>query len=124
MYSIKTVFEISAAHKLYLNYDSPCSELHGHNWKITVYCRSNKLNSNGMVIDFAKLKKFIKERYDHKCLNDVIVDNPTAENIAYDIANCLNDMNVCKRKRSSFVTGSTFKRRKVMLQRGKQNETI
>lgn len=94
MYSIKTVFEISAAHKLYLNYDSPCSELHGHNWKITVYCRSNKLNSNGMVIDFAKLKKFIKERYDHKCLNDVIVDNPTAENIAYDIANCLNDMNV------------------------------
>ena len=44
--------EISASHKLVLPYRSKCASLHGHNWIITVYCRSARLNADGMVVDF------------------------------------------------------------------------
>lgn len=82
MYYIEKRLEISAAHRLYLSYDSKCSELHGHNWIITVYCKSEKLNENGTVVDFTHIKEEISGRIDHKCLNDVLPFNPTAENIA------------------------------------------
>ena len=35
-----------------------------------------------MVVDFTLMKKLIKEKMDHKNLNDVFNFNPTAENIA------------------------------------------
>ena len=82
MYTVTKEFEISAAHKLKLHYDSPCTSLHGHNWKIKVTCRSNELNRNGMVIDFKLIKKAVQDKLDHKCLNEVLKFNPTAENIA------------------------------------------
>ena len=31
MYEIKKTFEIAAAHRLSLDYDSKCTNLHGHN---------------------------------------------------------------------------------------------
>lgn len=75
--------EISAAHRLDLGYESPCQNLHGHNWIITVYCKSETLDANGMVIDFAHISNNVKDLLDHKNLNDVLTFNPTAENIAY-----------------------------------------
>ena len=91
MYMIQTELEISAAHKLTLSYDSPCSKLHGHNWKIIVAFKSPCLNSNGMIVDFASVKNILKARFDHIYLNDVLSCNPTAENIAFEIARFLND---------------------------------
>lgn len=82
MYYITKTLEISAAHRLELNYDSKCCNLHGHNWVITIYCKANELNENGMVIDFSEVKEYITSKLDHKCLNDVFPFNPTAENIA------------------------------------------
>ncbi|MBQ6659367.1 MAG: 6-carboxytetrahydropterin synthase, partial [Prevotella sp.] len=40
MYYVKKTMEISAAHQLQLDYESKCTNLHGHNWIITVYCKS------------------------------------------------------------------------------------
>lgn len=82
MYYIKKTFEVSAAHRLSLSYESKCSEIHGHNWILTVECRSKELNADGMVVDFIHVKKSIMHRLDHKILNDVLPFNPTAENIA------------------------------------------
>jgi 6-pyruvoyltetrahydropterin/6-carboxytetrahydropterin synthase len=82
MYEIKKTFEISAAHFLTLDYPSKCAELHGHNWRVTVYLRSAELNANGMVMDFTEIKKKITAKLDHKVLNDVLDFNPTAENLA------------------------------------------
>ena len=82
MYYIKKRIEISASHKLKLDYDSKCSQLHGHNWVIEIYCKSEALNHNGMVVDFTDIKRTIKNRLDHQNLNDVLPFNPTAENIA------------------------------------------
>ena len=45
--------------------------LHGHNWIITVYCRSARLNSEGMVVDFTRIKEVVTEKLDHQNLNEV-----------------------------------------------------
>lgn len=56
MYYIKKSFEISASHHLKLSYQSKCSNVHGHNWHITIYCKSRELNKDGMVADFSEVK--------------------------------------------------------------------
>ncbi len=82
MYYIQKKMEISASHRLVLDYESKCTQLHGHNWIITIYCRARELDRNGMVVDFTHVKRLIKEKLDHQTLNDVLPFNPTAENIA------------------------------------------
>ena len=82
MYYVTKRLEISAAHRLTLDYESKCTSLHGHNWIITVHCRAEELNANGMVVDFTDIKRTVLDRLDHRCLNDVLPFNPTAENIA------------------------------------------
>lgn len=83
MYTVIKRMEVSASHVLRLSYRSKCENLHGHNWIITVYCRSEVLNADGMVVDFSHIKQQIHDRLDHKHLNDVLPFNPTAENIAH-----------------------------------------
>ena len=83
MYTVIKRMEVSASHALRLSYRSKCENLHGHNWIITVYCRSEVLNADGMVVDFSHIKQQIHDRLDHKHLNDVLPFNPTAENIAH-----------------------------------------
>ena len=48
MYTVIKRMEVSAAHSLKLSYSSKCENLHGHNWIITVYCRSKELNADGI----------------------------------------------------------------------------
>lgn len=92
MYTVIKKMEISAAHQLQLSYSSKCEMLHGHNWIITIYCRSKELNADGMVIDFTHIKSMVKEKLDHQNLNEILPFNPTAENIAHwicqQIPNC------------------------------------
>lgn len=82
MYTVRKRLEISASHRLSLSYVSKCENLHGHNWIVIVWCRSKQLNPDGMVVDFAHVKRMIQEKLDHKNLNEVLSFNPTAENIA------------------------------------------
>lgn len=74
--------EISACHRLNLSYESKCQRLHGHNWKIIVYCATDKKNKDGMVIDFKDVKEKIHGYLDHGYLNELLPFNPTAENLA------------------------------------------
>lgn len=83
MYYVSKRMEIAGAHKLSLDYTSKCQSLHGHNWIVTVYCKSAELNVNGMVVDFTHIKRMIHDQLDHRYINEVLPDiNPTAENIA------------------------------------------
>ena len=77
MYYVKKKMEIAGCHKLSLPYESKCTNLHGHNWIVTVYCKARELNEVGMVIDFKHIKNKI-----HGNFNDLLPFNPTAENIA------------------------------------------
>lgn len=93
MYYVSKRMEIAGAHKLNLDYESKCKNLHGHNWLVTVYCRANKLNHNGMVIDFKSVKNKVHGTFDHSFVNDLIGDvNPTAENMAEIICEMVNEI--------------------------------
>ena len=59
MYYIEKSFEISACHHLILDHGSKCENVHGHNWAVTVYCKSEELDNNGMVVDFTIIKQKI-----------------------------------------------------------------
>lgn len=83
MFYVTKRLEVAGAHKLDLNYESKCTNLHGHNWIIEVSCKSEQLNENGMVVDFKHIKNLISDKLDHKYINEIIGEiNPTAENIA------------------------------------------
>ena len=82
MFIVKKRMESAGAHRLNLNYESKCANLHGHNWIVTVWCKSKTLDDNGMVMDFTHIKREVQDKLDHKFLNDVVPFNPTAENIA------------------------------------------
>lgn len=89
MYYVSKRLEIAGAHHLNLDYESPCTRLHGHNWIITVECKSDTLDSNGMVVDFKHIKNAVTHKFDHQNLNEVVSFNPTAENIAKYICDCI-----------------------------------
>lgn len=83
MYYVSKRMEIAGAHQLTLPYESKCSNVHGHNWIVTVHCKSNKLTEYGMIVDFSHVKREIHGVLDHSYINNVIPGlNPTAENMA------------------------------------------
>ena len=86
--------EIAIGHKLDLPYESKCRRSHGHNLLVTIHCKSNKLTSYGMVVDFAKVKEEIHGYLDHGYLNELLPKgmNPTAENLAKWICNKVTEI--------------------------------
>ena len=86
MYFVEKTFEVAGCHRLNLSYPSKCTSLHGHNWIITVYCKAEALNEEGMVVDFTHVKERIHGYLDHGNFNELLPFNPTAENIARWVA--------------------------------------
>lgn len=86
MYTISKEFHFSASHILHgLEEGHPCGRLHGHNYVIIVELSAYDVDENGFVEDYGKLKdigKYIDENLDHRHLNDVLIGQPSAENIA------------------------------------------
>lgn len=82
MFYVSKTMEIAGSHRLTLSYSSKCQNLHGHNWRVIVYCKAKGLNADGMVCDFKHIKDKIHGYLDHGNLNDLLPFNPTAENIA------------------------------------------
>jgi len=90
MYEISIEDEFSGAHRL-RNYKGKCENLHGHNWKVQVVVSGEKLDKDGLLMDFHLLKKkllHVLKNLDHTYLNNVSFfkkENPTSENISYYI---------------------------------------
>ena len=86
----------SASHQI-KGYKGSCARMHGHNWKVRAYVRSNELDKLGLVIDFRVLKKIVQEvisPFDHNVINehpDFANQNPSSENIARWIFHKLKD---------------------------------
>ncbi len=88
MYEVMIEEEFSAAHAL-RGYKGKCENLHGHNYKVEVYVRGERLDDVGMLVDFTQLKFVTREligTLDHQNLNELkpfdIEINPSAENLA------------------------------------------
>lgn len=76
-YAVTINESIDCAHQLKLPYKSKCNEPHGHTYRIRVVIVADKLNKEGMVIDFTHVKAIL-DQYDHHNLNDFF-DQTTAE---------------------------------------------
>ncbi len=89
MYEVEVQDEFSAAHFLKL-YDGTWERRHGHNWKVSVVMRSDKLDSMGVVVDFEALKPSLKKvlaEFHERSFNEHLDFkdeklNPSTENIA------------------------------------------
>ena len=58
MYEVSVKRTFSAAHRLE-DIGGKCEDLHGHNFSIEVSVAGDRLNSQGVVVDFRILKEWI-----------------------------------------------------------------
>jgi len=103
MYKIIIEIPFRAGHRLLPPYKGKCNNVHGEGYTAIIEFTSDKLDENGMVLDFGKIKKQVKEwideNWDHTYIchyKDSIAqilmnehmrvftmdNNPTAENMA------------------------------------------
>ena len=84
MLKITKESSFAAAHQLPYH-KGLCGYVHGHEWKFEIEVQLPHINEEGLLIDFADLKRtmqrFVVNRLDHCFINDVLY-NPTAENLA------------------------------------------
>lgn len=99
MYELKIISHLAAAHQL-KEFEGPCERLHGHNWRIEVHVTGERLEKNGLLMDFKWIKRAtekVVEELDHRFLNelDAFKDmSPSSENIARHIYESLaRDLN-------------------------------
>ncbi len=97
MFELKILTHFSAAHQLTM-VAKKCENLHGHNWKVEVCIKGDRLNEAGVIVDFGIIKKQVNEimgRLDHQFLNELPAFKdvpPSSENIAVYIAKNLAEM--------------------------------
>ena len=96
-YALTIRSHLDSAHYL-RGYEGKCQYPHGHRFDYEVTFEGDKLDELGILIDFAVVKKQLKDsiesRLDHRMLNDTIPFfeiNPTAENIAEYIYRMIKD---------------------------------
>jgi 6-pyruvoyltetrahydropterin/6-carboxytetrahydropterin synthase len=99
MFEVSVEHTFAAGHAL-RNYRGKCENVHGHNYRVQVLVRGEKLDSVGMLADFTELKKVLRavtEPMDHVFLNDMPPFhelNPTAENMAWYICEKMREAQV------------------------------
>lgn len=87
MFELIVETDFAAAHNL-REYKGQCEKLHGHNWKVQVMLKAEKLNTLGMVMDFREVKMVVEEiisKFDHAYLNELPefkILNTTTENLS------------------------------------------
>jgi 6-pyruvoyltetrahydropterin/6-carboxytetrahydropterin synthase len=86
MYEVSVEETFAAGHAL-RGYRGQCEKVHGHNYRVRAVIQGERLDSNGLLVDFVELKRILRvivERLDHVFLNDQPPFdqlNPTAENM-------------------------------------------
>jgi 6-pyruvoyltetrahydropterin/6-carboxytetrahydropterin synthase len=96
MFEVAVEHTFAAGHAL-REYRGKCENVHGHNYRVQVVVRGEKLDKIGMLADFVALKKALRdtcEPMDHVFLNEMKpfdTVNPTAENMAVYIAEKLQE---------------------------------
>src|SRR5215469_959900 len=90
MFEVAVEHTFAAGHAL-RHYRGKCENVHGHNYRVQVTVRGEKLDSIGMLADFTLLKKVLRdtcEPMDHVFLNEMPpfdTVNPTAEKMAVHV---------------------------------------
>lgn len=73
MYTVVKEHAFAAAHFI-RGHQGECQHLHGHNYRVRVSVSTRALDALGMVIDFADLKRAMREvldPFDHRVINEI-----------------------------------------------------
>jgi 6-pyruvoyltetrahydropterin/6-carboxytetrahydropterin synthase len=73
MFTLCVKDSFAAAHRLEA-YHGKCENLHGHNFMVEAFFEGERLNEEGMLVDFAILKGYVNEalsELDHKYINEI-----------------------------------------------------
>lgn len=73
MFALAVRDSFAAAHRLE-SYEGKCETLHGHNFTVEALFEGENLDKDGMLVDFAILKRHLKEvlsELDHRYLNEI-----------------------------------------------------
>ncbi len=95
MYEVRVESRFSAAHAL-RGYEGNCERLHGHNWRVEVRLATERLDEQGLAIDFRQAKALLEEvleGLDHRFLNELEPfrdENPSTERLAQYILEALS----------------------------------
>ena len=95
MYELKIITQFAAAHQI-RGIEGGCERLHGHNWKVEVFVSGDKLDENGLLIDFRDIKdktEALMDELDHRFLNELepfTTLNPSSENISRHVYEALS----------------------------------
>ncbi len=85
MWQVMVERHFSASHILD-NYEGDCARLHGHNYRVQVFVRGQKLDpKTKLLIDFKDLKSHLQtiiDKLDHRHLNDILDTQTCAELVA------------------------------------------
>lgn len=87
MFELRVEEHFDAAHNL-REYHGACEHLHGHTYRVEIALHAQELGSDGMLVDFKKIKSELNgiiDLLDHHYINEVPPFdklNPTAENLA------------------------------------------
>jgi len=87
MYQLVVQVSFCGAHFL-RDYEGPCANLHGHNYRVEARVSGSQLDGSGMLVDFKRVKQLLEDivcPFDHRVTNEVPPFdemNPTAENMA------------------------------------------
>ncbi len=106
MYTVRIEDTFAAAHFL-ASYHGKCERLHGHNYRVRVTASGPELDSGGMLLDFAALKKTLQgilAELDHTSINDhpAFADGgASAERVARFVGERMGS--ICDRARISLV---------------------
>lgn len=86
MMELTTYTELEIAHRLGGAYSGRCLHWHGHRYEVEITVTAQKLNKDGMIIDFKKLKEVVKtvldDKWDHGAC--VRADDPLAHPLMGD----------------------------------------
>lgn len=109
MYELKVITRFAAAHRLSM-VGAKCENMHGHNWKVEVVLRGDRLNAAGVLMDFGDVKALLRDiigRLDHQFLNELPMfagGQPSSERIAAFVADQLQQALDAPRVRVSRVS--------------------
>ena len=73
MFALAVRDSFAAAHRLE-SYKGKCEALHGHNFTVEAIFEGEKIDGDGMLVDFAILKGYLREvlsELDHTYLNEI-----------------------------------------------------
>ena len=86
---VTKIVKFEMAHQLDQCYSEECKNIHGHGYRLECTFEGDVHPETGMIMDFKQIKEILQPiiaRYDHKFLTaESYGKNPTAENMALDI---------------------------------------